>query len=93
MKIKKRETKLKPENFRELLETADLIGDFIEYWGFKKVQGRIWASLFLMSEPLNTRQLMELLNISSFLVSISVAELMKYGVILEAGKGRNGVLL
>jgi len=93
MKIKKRETKLKPENFPELLDTAELIGEFIEYWGFKKVQGRIWACLFLMHEPLNTRQLMELLRISNSLVSISVTELMKYDVILEAGKGHNGVLL
>ena len=93
MKIKKREPRLRPEEFSQLLEAADLVGDFIQYWGFKKVQGRIWACLFLMNEPLNTRQLVELLGISNSLVSISVAELLRYRVILEVEKGRNGVLL
>jgi DNA-binding transcriptional regulator GbsR (MarR family) len=93
MKIKKKQTRLKPESFPELRETAGLIGEFIQYWGFKKVHGRIWAYLFLMKTPLSTRHLCELLKISNSLVSISVAELMKYGVISEAGKGPNGVLL
>lgn len=93
MKIKKREPRLKPEDFPELLETADLIGDFIQYWGFKKVEGRIWACLFLMDRPLNTRQLTQLLRISNSLVSISMAELLKYNVILATERGRNGVLL
>ena len=93
MKIKHREPRLKAETFPELRDTADLIGEFIQYWGFKKVHGRIWAYLFLAETPLNTRQLVELLKISNALVSISVAELLKYDVILEAGKGRNGVLL
>jgi hypothetical protein len=93
MKIKRREPRLKPEDFPELLELADLVGEFIQYWGFKKVQGRIWACLFLMDRPLNTRQLTQLLKISNSLVSISMTELLKYDVILEAGSGRNGVLL
>jgi DNA-binding transcriptional regulator GbsR (MarR family) len=93
MKVKHHETRLKAESFPALRETADLIGEFIQYWGFKKVHGRIWSYIFLSEEPLNTRQLVDLLKISNALVSISVSELQKYGVILEAGKGRNGVLL
>jgi DNA-binding transcriptional regulator GbsR (MarR family) len=93
MKIKKKQARLRPGAFPELRETADRIGEFIQYWGFKKVQGRIWAYLFLMDAPLSSRHLCELLKISNPLVSISVAELMKYGVISEAGKGPNGVLL
>jgi DNA-binding transcriptional regulator GbsR (MarR family) len=93
MKIKKKQVRLKPESFPHLRDTAELIGEFIQYWGFKKVQGRIWAYLYLMDTPLSTRHLCELLKISNSLVSISVAELMKYRVISEAGKGPNGVLL
>ena len=93
MKIKNHEPRLKPESFPELKETADLIGEFIQYWGFKKVHGRIWAYLFLSETPLNTRQLVQLLKVSNALVCNSVAELQEYGVIFEAGKGRNGVLL
>lgn len=92
MRVKSREPRLRPESFPELQRTADLIGEFIEYWGFKRVHGRIWAHLYLSGEALNTRQLVQLLQVSNALVCNSVAELLHYKVILEAGKGRNGVL-
>ena len=93
MKIKIHQPRLNPESSPELMQTAQLIGDFIEYWGFKKVHGRIWVHLFLSKTPLNSRQLVQLLKVSSALVCNSLAELLQYEVILEAGKARNGVLL
>jgi DNA-binding transcriptional regulator GbsR (MarR family) len=92
MKIKKKIPVLKPEYFLELSKFASLVGEFIEYWGFKKVHGRIWTYLFLAREPLSTHDLTQVLKISNPLVSRSISELLKYEVVLEAGKGPNGVL-
>ena len=32
---------------RRVLEVCDAIGEFIEYWGFKSIHGRVWAMLAL----------------------------------------------
>ena len=74
----------------ELEDLSDQIGEFMEYWGFKKVHGQIWCHLFLSSQPLDAADLMQRLGISKALVSISVKELLKHGVILEAGKSDRG---
>ena len=34
------------------LDVCDAIGDFIEYWGFKRIHGRVWALVALSSKPL-----------------------------------------
>jgi DNA-binding transcriptional regulator GbsR (MarR family) len=63
---------------------ADQIGDFIQYWGFRKVEGRIWTYLFLAETPLNAEQLMDRTGISKAMLSLSLAELLKYDVIRKA---------
>jgi DNA-binding transcriptional regulator GbsR (MarR family) len=92
MKPKIRHPKLDPKKNPELKNLADLVGSFIEYWGFKSVQGRMWCYLFLIKEPLNSKQLSQLLGISAALVTQSVKVLLEYRVILEAEKGANGIL-
>lgn len=84
--------KLDPRKWPELRAFADLVGEFIQYWGFKSVQGRMWCYLYLTGEPLDSRQLAQLLRVSPALVTQSVQVLLKYRVILEAPKGPNGVL-
>ena len=74
----------------EMEEVASQIGNFIEYWGFKNVHGRIWALLFLAREPLDSRDLTERLGISKALVSMSIADLLEYDVIQKAGTGERG---
>ena len=37
---------------RRVMEVCDSIGDFIEYWGFKAIHGRVWALLALSTDPL-----------------------------------------
>jgi DNA-binding transcriptional regulator GbsR (MarR family) len=71
----------------EMRFLADSIGDFIEYFGFKKIHGRIWAHLFLSNEPLAAVELCRRLKVSKTLLSFSIADLLKYEVIQEAGKG------
>jgi DNA-binding transcriptional regulator GbsR (MarR family) len=77
----------------ELTELVNQVGNFIEYWGFKNVQGRIWAHLWLSSEPLDAADLMKRLDISKALVSISMKEMLEYEVVLEVGKSERGTLL
>ena len=82
-------TKVPPE----LSELVDQIGNFIEYWGFKNVQGRMWAHLWLSSEPLDASDLMKRLGISKALVSISMKEMLEYEVVQEVGKSERGTIL
>lgn len=65
----------------------------MEYWGFKHVHGRIWSHLFLSEVALDAGDLMERLQISKALVSMSLNELIEYEVIHFAGKGRHGAQL
>jgi DNA-binding transcriptional regulator GbsR (MarR family) len=72
---------------------ASEVGRFIEYWGFKKIHGKIWVHLFLSATPLDAAELMKRLQISKALVSISLRDLMNYDVILQKGKSVEGTLL
>jgi DNA-binding transcriptional regulator GbsR (MarR family) len=74
----------------EVRELADQIGDFIQYWGFKKVHGRIWVHLLLSEKPLDAGELMRRLGISKALVSMSLTDLLKYEVVEASGKSEKG---
>jgi len=76
----------------EIKELATSIGHFIEYWGFKSVQGRIWCYLYLSSRPLSSIEIGKLLKISAPLVTQSMKMLLEYSVIERVEKGPNGVL-
>lgn len=77
----------------ELDELVNQVGNFIQFWGFKNVQGRIWAHLFLSQEPLDAAALMKRLGISKALVSLSIKEMLQYKVIEELGKSERGTIL
>ncbi len=64
----------------ELLVT-DLIGRLIEFWGFKRNMGRVWATLYLSPEPLAAKDLQETLQLSTGAVSMTLAELARWGVV------------
>lgn len=74
----------------ELDELAEEIGEFICYWGFKKIHGRIWTHLYLSSEPLDAGQLMRRLDVSKALMSLSLGDLLEFDVILEGPKSTRG---
>lgn len=76
----------------ELEDVVTQIGDFIEYWGFKNVHGRIWTHLFLAGCPLDSPELITRLGISKALVSMSISDLMEYNVIRAAGKSERGTI-
>jgi DNA-binding transcriptional regulator GbsR (MarR family) len=68
----------------EVHTLADQIGDFIQYWGFRKVEGRLWTYIFLAKKPLKAEELMERTGISKAMLSLSLNELLKYDVIRKA---------
>ena len=74
----------------EITHFAKQVGSFIEYWGFKRVQGEFWAYLYVSSKPLTPATLMERTGVSKGLASIYLREMLDYGVIEVAGHGENG---
>jgi DNA-binding transcriptional regulator GbsR (MarR family) len=53
----------------------------MELWGFKRIMGRTWAVLYLSPEPLTAADLSRKLQISAGSVSMTIHELMKWGVV------------
>jgi DNA-binding transcriptional regulator GbsR (MarR family) len=70
-----------PALSRAELRVADAIGSIIELWGFRRQLGRIWAVLFLSERPLAAPELCERLQISTGLLSMSLAELRRWEVV------------
>ncbi len=64
----------------ELL-VSDAIGRLIEFWGFKRNMGRIWAVLYLSEAPLSAPDLRKRLRLSAGSVSMTLTELMRWGVV------------
>ncbi|MEE8409034.1 MAG: MarR family transcriptional regulator [Myxococcota bacterium] len=73
---------------RCVLRVCDAVGDFIVYWGFKSIHGRIWTLLALHREPLTQAELASRLGVSRALISGTVAELGQWGLVRSLGKSR-----
>ncbi len=69
------------ETTKLLRDLALAIGDFIKYWGFRKIHGAIWTQLYLSQEPLSCAQLTQMLNFSKALISPALSELVEFGLI------------
>lgn len=76
----------------ELFQLEDSVGDFMQYWGFKKIHGRIWSHLYLSSEPLDTEELMQRLKVSKGLMSLAMRDLVHYEVIKQTATGKHGTV-
>lgn len=63
------------------LEIADTIGRLMEFWGFKRPMGRIWALLYLTPQPLGAAEIGEELRMSAGAVSMALSELVKWGAV------------
>jgi DNA-binding transcriptional regulator GbsR (MarR family) len=64
-----------------VLQMCDMIGNIMEFWGFRKVLGRIWTLLYLSPQPLSAADMKEMLGMSVGNVSMAVKELERWGVI------------
>ncbi len=69
-----------------LLGVADAIGGLMEFWGFKRAMGRIWAVLYLSPQPLSAQELGDRLTMSAGAISMTTSELLKWGVVKKVWK-------
>ncbi|MGB5694289.1 MAG: hypothetical protein WBM46_01425 [Polyangiales bacterium] len=60
---------------------SDSIGRLIEFWGFKRNMGRLWAILYLSDRALSAPEIQNRLQLSSGAVSMTLNELTRWGVV------------
>lgn len=59
---------------------SDAVGRLMEFWGFKRNMGRVWALLFLADAPMPSLAIQSRLGLSSGAVSMTMADLNRWGV-------------
>jgi DNA-binding transcriptional regulator GbsR (MarR family) len=69
---------------KRLKSLADAVGNFIRYWGFRRIHGAIWTQIYLSSEPLSGAQIVKRLKVSKALVSPAISELEAWGLIVPS---------
>ena len=75
------------EQERALLrEVAEAVGALMEFWGFKRVMGRVWALLYLRGDALPVSELCDELAISSGAASMALSELEHWAVVRRIRK-------
>ena len=65
---------------------AQQVGEFINYWGFKAIEGKIWCLTFISNKPLGPADYIEAFGISKGLVSQCVKRLIEYDVLIEVSE-------
>jgi DNA-binding transcriptional regulator GbsR (MarR family) len=60
---------------------VDAVGNVIEFWGFKRNQGRVWCLLYLRGEPLAAGDIESILDLSKGGVSMTLRDLERWGVV------------
>ncbi|MBU8894841.1 transcriptional regulator [Corallococcus sp. H22C18031201] len=60
---------------------VDAVGNVIEFWGFKRNQGRVWGLLYLRGEPLTAGEIERELDLSKGGVSMLLRDLERWGVV------------
>lgn len=61
----------------------DAVGNTIEFWGFKRNQGRVWALLYLRDVALTAAEIEKELELSKGGVSMLLRDLERWGVVLR----------
>lgn len=70
---------------RDVLALATAVGDFIRYWGFRRIHGQIWTQLYLSKTPLSGTVLSQRIQVSKALVSPALTELVEFALIRVVG--------
>jgi DNA-binding transcriptional regulator GbsR (MarR family) len=60
---------------------TDLVGRLIEFWGFKRNMGRVWAILYLSPMPMSAAEIRSALKLSTGAVSMTLQELLRWAVV------------
>ncbi len=61
----------------------DAVGNVIEFWGFKRNQGRVWALLYLRDVAHTAAEIEKELDLSKGGVSMLLRDLERWGVVLR----------
>ncbi|MBX5481040.1 MAG: MarR family transcriptional regulator [Myxococcaceae bacterium] len=69
---------------------VDAVGHVIEFWGFKRNQGRVWALLYLRDAAMTAGELEKTLQLSKGGVSMLLRDLERWGVILRVREPGTG---
>lgn len=77
----------------QLEDFSHRLGELVHNWGFKRIHGKIWSRLFISTRPLDAADLIEQLDISKALVSISLRELLDVRAVVEVGRSARGTNL
>lgn len=67
--------------WRSEILVSELVGRLIEFWGFKRNMGRVWAILYLSPGPLSAQDLRDALQLSAGAVSMTLNDLGRWGVV------------
>ncbi|MBC7740923.1 MAG: hypothetical protein H7061_01920 [Bdellovibrionaceae bacterium] len=65
------------------------VGNFIRYWGFRRIHGAVWTQLYLSKTPLSCADLTRKLGLSKSLISPALEELCQYQLIRETPAPNN----
>ena len=72
-----------------LNDLASAVGDFIRFWGFRRIHGQIWTVVYLSKAPLSGADLVRQLGVSKALISDALHELVAHGLLeSEPADGR-----
>lgn len=70
-------------------QAVDAVGTAIEFWGFKRNQGRLWALLYLRGRAMAASEIQDELGLSKGAVSMITRELEQWGVLRRVRAGRS----
>lgn len=67
----------------------EAVGTVIEFWGFKRNQGRVWALLYLRGQALSAAEIQRALHLSKGAASVLVRELERWGVLRRVRRAQD----
>ena len=65
---------------------AEAVGDVMAFWNFRPSMGRVWACLYLSPRPLTSAEIVEETGLSVGMVSMTLQELRRWGVVHDSGR-------
>ncbi|MFQ5603889.1 MAG: GbsR/MarR family transcriptional regulator [bacterium] len=71
----------------KIQQLAESVGEFIKYWGFKEIHGRVWVHIYLSNQPITAKELTRKLGVTKGLISMTLSELIAYQVIEKVNIG------
>lgn len=72
----------------QLALLSNSVGDFIRYWGFRRIHGQIWTQVYLSQIGLSGADLANRISVSKALISPALVELEQHGLITVALKNK-----